>query len=225
MAKIALAASCASLVAQQHLPSNEDLRQLRSISSPQLSPDLKHLVVTVQDSTADGGKSHLWLLSTEGETYRQLTFAQDDVSGERTPEYLPDGSAILFVSKHKDTTNLYRLPLHGGEAVAVKLERAPAPGEPALPVHVVSYTISPDGQKVAVVATDPEGQSQEMYRALRQEGVPVQLLLFPREDHAMLGGNFSGQPSTERWHGVIARDHMLHFIADAFVGNVEPNKP
>jgi hypothetical protein len=53
----------------------------------------------------------------------------------------------------------------------------------------------------------------------------VQMLLFPREDHAALGGNFSGMPSTEPWHGVIARGHMLHFISDAFAGKVEPNKP
>ncbi|MGH9597527.1 MAG: alpha/beta hydrolase family protein, partial [Edaphobacter sp.] len=73
--------------------------------------------------------------------------------------------------------------------------------------------------------TDPQGQSKEMYRALRQEGVPVQLLLFPREDHGALGGNFAGRPSTEPWAGVIAREHMLNFISDAFAGKVEPNKP
>jgi len=151
-----LACSAPSMQAQQHFPTNEDLRQLRSISNPQLSPDLKHVVAIVQDSTADGGKSHLWLLSTEGGPYRQLTFNQDDVKGERTPEYLPDGSAILFLSKHKDNTNLYRLPLDGGEAVAVKLERVPATGEAAADVDVVSYSISPDGSTVAVVATDPE---------------------------------------------------------------------
>jgi dipeptidyl aminopeptidase/acylaminoacyl peptidase len=73
--------------------------------------------------------------------------------------------------------------------------------------------------------TDPEGQSREMYRALRQEGVPVQLLLFPREDHGALAGNFAGRPSTEPWAGVIARKHMIDFISDAFEGKVEPNKP
>jgi hypothetical protein len=72
---IILAAINTSLVAQQHYPSNEDLRHLRTISSPQLSPDLKHVVAVVQDSTADGGKSHLWLLSTDGSPYPQLTFS------------------------------------------------------------------------------------------------------------------------------------------------------
>ena len=55
-----------TMVAQQHFPTNDDLRHLRAISSPQMSPDLKHMVVTVQDGTADGGRTHLWLLSTDG---------------------------------------------------------------------------------------------------------------------------------------------------------------
>lgn len=159
-AVVFLAAMNASLLAQQHFPTNEDLRHLRSISSPQLSPDLKHVVVTVQDSTAEGGKSHLWLLSTEGAAYRQLTFSQADAMGERSPEYLPDGSAILFLSRRDGRSNLYRLPLNGGEAVAPKLERAPAPGEAAAAVDVVSYSISPDGSMVAIVASDPEPASR-----------------------------------------------------------------
>ncbi|RSL19184.1 dipeptidyl aminopeptidase/acylaminoacyl peptidase [Edaphobacter aggregans] len=159
-AVVFLAAMNASLLAQQHFPTNEDLRQLRSISSPQLSPDLKHVVVTVQDSTADGGKSHLWLLSTEDAAYRQLTFSQAEAMGERSPEYLPDGSAILFLSRRDGRSNLYRLPLNGGEAVALKLQRVPVPGEAAAAVDVVSYSISPDGSMVAVVASDPEPASR-----------------------------------------------------------------
>ncbi len=73
--------------------------------------------------------------------------------------------------------------------------------------------------------TDPEGQSREYYRALRQEGVPVQLLLFPREDHGALGANFAGLPSTEPWAGIIAREHMVKFIQDGFAGTIPPNKP
>jgi dipeptidyl aminopeptidase/acylaminoacyl peptidase len=159
-AVVFLAAMNASLLAQQHFPTNEDLRHLRSISSPQLSPDLKHVVVTVQDSTADGGKSHLWLLSTEDAAYRQLTFSQAEAMGERAPEYLPDGSAILFLSRRDGRSNLYRLPLNGGEAVALKLQRVPVPGEAAAAVDVVSYSISPDGSMVAVVASDPEPASR-----------------------------------------------------------------
>lgn len=155
-----LAAFAAPLTAQQHFPSNDDLRNLRSISSPQLSPDLKHVVVMVQDSTANGGKNHLWLLNTDGAPYRQLTFNQSESMGENTPQYLPDGRAILFLSKHDGKSGLYRLPLDGGEAVQTKLERIPAPDEPAAAVDVVSYSISPDGNTVAVIASDPKPASR-----------------------------------------------------------------
>jgi dipeptidyl aminopeptidase/acylaminoacyl peptidase len=159
-AAIFLLAAMNTQAAQQHFPSNEDLRHFRTISSPQVSPDLKHVVVTVQDSTADGGKSHLWQLSTDGGPYRQLTFSEGESMGERSPEYLPDGSAILFLSQRNGKSNLYRLPLNGGEAEALKLEHVPIAGEPATAVGVMSYSVSPDGTMVAVIATDPEPASR-----------------------------------------------------------------
>ncbi|HEU5457430.1 MAG TPA: prolyl oligopeptidase family serine peptidase [Terracidiphilus sp.] len=63
--------------------------------------------------------------------------------------------------------------------------------------------------------TDPIGQSQEMYRALRQQGVPVQLVTFPRENHGPLAGGIEGRPSPEPWHGYQARQHILTFLQKA----------
>jgi dipeptidyl aminopeptidase/acylaminoacyl peptidase len=45
--------------------------------------------------------------------------------------------------------------------------------------------------------TDPLGQSEEMYRALRQEGVPVELVTYPREVHDPLPPNPEGSPNRE----------------------------
>jgi dipeptidyl aminopeptidase/acylaminoacyl peptidase len=169
-AVLLLTVTSISLPAQSHFPSNDDLRHLRTIANPQLSPDLKHVVVTVQDSTADGGKNHLWLLNADGGPYRQLTFDQ----GESTPEFLPDGSAILFLSKKDSTPTLFRLPLDGGEAVAVKLEHPPAPGEAAAAVGVTSYFISPDGSTIAVIATDPETASRTSDHKDKKDAVWVE---------------------------------------------------
>ncbi|MCU1250848.1 MAG: peptidase [Edaphobacter sp.] len=163
-----------SLAAQQHFPTNQDLRQLRTISSPQLSPDLKHVVVTVQDSTADGCRTHLWLLSSDGGPYRQLTFNQSESSAERTPEYLPDGSAILFVSSRDGKSKLYRLPLEGGESSAVTLERTPGPKEPLSAVGVISYSISPDGHTIAVIASDPDPASRARDRKDKKDVIWVE---------------------------------------------------
>jgi dipeptidyl aminopeptidase/acylaminoacyl peptidase len=67
-------------------------------------------------------------------------------------------------------------------------------------------------------SVDPAGQSREMYRALRQMGVPVELVEYPREDHAPLAGGIFGLPSTEPWHGFDARQRIIQFIEQAFVG-------
>jgi dipeptidyl aminopeptidase/acylaminoacyl peptidase len=171
---LVLAAMNISLAAQQHFPSNEDLRHLRAIASPQLSPDLKHVAVTVQDSTADGGRTHVWQLSTDGGPYRQLTFNQGESSSERSPEYLLDGNAIMFLSTRDGKSKLYRLPLDGGESSAISLERVPAPNEPASAVGVMSYSISPDGHTIAVVASDPDPASRARDRRDKKDVIWVE---------------------------------------------------
>lgn len=64
--------------------------------------------------------------------------------------------------------------------------------------------------------TDPLGQAQEMYRALRQEGVPVELVTYPRENHGPLAGGMFGRPSPEPWHGYDARQRVIEFIEKNF---------
>ncbi len=64
--------------------------------------------------------------------------------------------------------------------------------------------------------TDPLGQSLEMYRALRQQGVRVQMLQYPRDNHGPLGMNMYGFPNTEPWHGFDARRRLVQFIKAEF---------
>jgi dipeptidyl aminopeptidase/acylaminoacyl peptidase len=64
--------------------------------------------------------------------------------------------------------------------------------------------------------TDPLGQSQEMYRALRQMNVPVELVVYPREDHGPLSRGIVGQPVPEPWHGFDARKRIVEFFEKAF---------
>jgi dipeptidyl aminopeptidase/acylaminoacyl peptidase len=64
--------------------------------------------------------------------------------------------------------------------------------------------------------TDPLGQSLEMYHALRQMGVSVELVTYPRVDHGPLGGAIYGSPSLEPWHGFDARRRIVEFIRKGF---------
>jgi dipeptidyl aminopeptidase/acylaminoacyl peptidase len=64
--------------------------------------------------------------------------------------------------------------------------------------------------------TDPLGQSKEMYRALRQAGVPVDLVTYPRDNHGPLAMAIYGYPVPEPWHGFDARRRIIAFIQEAF---------
>ena len=64
--------------------------------------------------------------------------------------------------------------------------------------------------------TDPLGQAQEMYRALRQAGAPVEMVSYPREDHGPLAGGIFGRPSPEPWHGFDGRQRIVEFLQKGF---------
>jgi dipeptidyl aminopeptidase/acylaminoacyl peptidase len=173
---VLLAAAVVGVSAQEmHFPSNEDLRHTRAISQPRLSPDAQSVLVQVSDATADGGRSHLWLVDIKQNTSRQLTYSPaSDKRGEHNGEWLPDGSAVFFLAKRGEHTQLYRLPMEGGEAHPYDLKIDPpvdASTEPdAIPpnqkkssekpeqveIDVERFSISPDGKWIAIIAHDPQ---------------------------------------------------------------------
>jgi dipeptidyl aminopeptidase/acylaminoacyl peptidase len=123
-----LATATFMLAAEEpHFPTSDDLRHLKAIGGPQLSPDGKFVLVTITDSTADGAKSHLWLVATGGaEKPRQLTFSPPgEKQGERTPQWAPDGTAIYFLAHRGEQTQLFRLNMNGGEAAPYELKIVP----------------------------------------------------------------------------------------------------
>ena len=64
--------------------------------------------------------------------------------------------------------------------------------------------------------TDPVGQSEEMYRALWQMGVQLELITYPRENHGPLAQGMYSALAKEPWHGFDARQRMVQFIQKAF---------
>jgi dipeptidyl aminopeptidase/acylaminoacyl peptidase len=110
-----------------HYPTNEDLRHFKSMGAPLLSPDGKLVLFTVTDATADDAKRHLWLvLSSGAEKARQIAFSPPgDKSGEKNAQWSPDGSAIYFLAKRGEHTQLFRLDLRGGEGAPYDLKILP----------------------------------------------------------------------------------------------------
>jgi len=113
---------------EAHFPSSEDLRHLKSIATPFLSPDGRQVLFTVTESTADGAASHLWLAPVDAPAAkpRQITFSPpSDKRGEHAAQWAPDGSAIFFLAKRGEHTQLFRLDLRGGEAAPYDLKILP----------------------------------------------------------------------------------------------------
>jgi dipeptidyl aminopeptidase/acylaminoacyl peptidase len=188
-ALLALALSIASAGYGQEkapsFPTNEQMRHYKGMSDPQLSPDGKQVLVRIADATADGGKGHIWLVDVNGGGARQLTYSPDgDKRGEQRGQWMPDGQTVLFLAHRGEHTQLYRLPMRGGEAKVFDLKVTPlvdeSKREGALPpvtapakkeeekvepvaIDVASYRVSPDGKTIAIFAHDPQtpGEKKE----------------------------------------------------------------
>ncbi len=191
----AVSLSAAARAEQPHFPTNEEMRQVRALSHPLLSPDGKDVLLAVNDTTAKGGRSHLWLIDIANNSARQLTQspANDakDTRGEFDAAWMPDGQGVLFLAHRGDDTQLFRLPMNGGEARAYDLKVMPAvdasqePGAippvkdakpqkaAPLPISVSSFSVSPDGKFIAITAPDPETPGEKKEKQEKADAVWV----------------------------------------------------
>jgi dipeptidyl aminopeptidase/acylaminoacyl peptidase len=139
------------------------------LSEPRLSPDGRQVIVRVAGGTADGAVAHLWLVDIAGNAFRQLTRGpKGDKEGEGSADWAPDGKSVLFLAKRGDHTQLFRLPMDGGEAIPfeIMVDPVPAADEPVsadpaakakpMEADVSSWSLSPDGKTLALLIKPPE---------------------------------------------------------------------
>ncbi len=144
-------------------PRPADLYRLRIASQPQLSPDGRSVVVTLQTVAPgfDAYRSALWLVSTasDGPAPRQLTLGTRQ---DHHARFSPDGRTLAFLSDRRtiveeeptrgdakdreDASQVHLLPLDSGEARRLT----------DLPRGVSGFAWSPDGTRLVVTSSSHE---------------------------------------------------------------------
>ncbi len=119
----------------------EDLVAMERVGSPVLSPDASRLVYTVRATDLDKnrGNTQLWLLDLRAAKPVPQRLTQSAASSS-DPAWSPSGDAIYFLSARSGSSQVWRLPLNGGEAAKVT----------DLPLDVDNFRLSPQGDRLAL---------------------------------------------------------------------------
>ncbi len=125
----------------------DDLMALKSVGSPQVSPDGDWVayVVTSRDLDEDKSKSRIWMVSTEGGEPIPMTGEDDSASA---PKWSPDNKYLTFQASRgeKAKTQVWNLNRLGGEAVQVTDVKQ----------GINDYEWSPDSSRLLLMIGDPK---------------------------------------------------------------------
>ncbi len=162
-------ALAATLLAQSAQPAKralklDDLPRLREVRDPQLAPDGQWVayVVSAIDVKEDKSNAHVWMVSYDGQTNRQMTAGEES---ESTPRWSPDGKHLAFTSARKGPakgSQVWLLDRSGGEAVQLTDVKG----------RLQSYEWSPDAKRLALVIGDPDPEAEENAKLTETGGKP-----------------------------------------------------
>ena len=114
--------------------------QVRSIGEALPSPDGRWLVYTVSEAVMEEEvsetRSQLHLASADGARRLQLTRGQASASG---PQFSGDSALVYFRSKREEGTDVWRIPVGGGEAERVTEWKG----------SIGAFAVAPDGAALA----------------------------------------------------------------------------
>ena len=180
------------LIAAEAFPSNEDLRHVRRLDDPRMSPGGTRVLIHIADATADGGRSHIWLIDIASNQARQLTYSPpSDQEGEHQARWLGD-ETVVFLAKRGERKELFELSLTGGEAHPFALTVLPpvdASKEPdaipprkadateaavePLPLEVDNFEVAPGARYIAILARDPETPGEKKQKDEKADAIPI----------------------------------------------------
>ncbi|MEA2603760.1 MAG: hypothetical protein QOF89_4752 [Acidobacteriota bacterium] len=121
----------------------------RGISDLRLSPDVSRLAFTVSEPPkGDTRNTDVWVLDLKTKEVRRFATSP---KGDRSPRWSPDGKRLAFLSNREEKTQIYVMPVDGGEAVALTKGKT----------DIQSFDWSPDGRRIAFLAQEPQSEAEE----------------------------------------------------------------
>lgn len=129
---------------------------LRYVTAAKLSPDGSRVAYTISiprkaDDKPGGRKSELWVTTAKGGDPVLFVSADRQASGFG---FTPDSKSLSFLRKEDKEggkTQVFRLPLDGGEAEAITASKE----------SIASYKWSPDGKQLAYTVRDGETEEDK----------------------------------------------------------------
>jgi dipeptidyl aminopeptidase/acylaminoacyl peptidase len=131
----------------------DDVYALTGAADPRLHPDGSRVAFVVWwlDEQERDYRSAIWIASVDGSVPLRRLTAGD--KRDASPRWAPDGSRLAFVSTRRDKSpsQLYVLPLEGGEATKLT----------ELDEDVTGIAWSPDGAQIAFASRVRDGAYEE----------------------------------------------------------------
>jgi len=125
----------------------DDYLQIKTVSSPAVSPDGRYAAYVVREVDVPGDKRNasLWrvpVATPAAGAAERLTQA----GSVSSPSYSPDGKYLAFMSDRSDKNQVWVLPVSGGEAFRITDVKQ----------GISSFEWSPDSTRMALVIQDPD---------------------------------------------------------------------
>lgn len=139
------------VLAQRHAPTIDELLNLKSAGSPQISPDGKYVAYTIDETDwkQDAFVTQVWLAKSDSGKLIQLTRGE---KSSNSPRWSPDGAWLAFASSRVgDKNQIFIISPEGGEAV--QLTRAEN--------GVSTFAWSPDGKTIAFLSSDADQKASK----------------------------------------------------------------
>lgn len=131
----------------------------RYLTRLQLSPDNRKVAFTVIERAGEKRLKNIWVLDLAREKARKFTTSKSD----EHPRWSPDGNTLAFLSARGKKSQIYLLPMDGGEAEALTDSKT----------GVQSFQWSPHGTAIAFTSPDPQTQEEKKRKKEKDDAIVV----------------------------------------------------